>query len=100
MDTILDMRKVFLFPACFSLLPNDVVWDNNFLFCSCRVIALAYFLGKWRRSPIIMGGISLLFGAIDDAVLHTYGNSPEDKIEEWITFALSHARLYLSESYY
>ena len=26
------------------------------------------------------------------------GNFPADKIEEWTTFALSHARLYLSES--
>ena len=31
-------------------------------------------------------------------LLHSSGNYPADKIEEWITFALIHARLYLSES--
>ena len=34
-----------------------------------------------------------------NALLHASGNSPEYKIEEHITFALSHACLYLSESY-
>ena len=31
-------------------------------------------------------------------LLYSYGNSPADKIEKLITFALSHARLYLAES--
>ena len=32
-------------------------------------------------------------------LIHASGNSPEDKIEERITFDLSQARLYLAESY-
>ena len=35
---------------------------------------------------------------MDNAILHVYGHSPADKIEERITFALIHAGLYLSES--
>ena len=35
---------------------------------------------------------------MDNALLHASGNSPEYKIEERITFSLSHARLYLAES--
>ena len=35
---------------------------------------------------------------MDNALLHASGNYSEDKIEEWITFALIHARLYLAES--
>ena len=35
---------------------------------------------------------------MDNALLHEYEHYPEDKIEERITFALSHARLYLAES--
>ena len=30
--------------------------------------------------------------------LHASVHYPEDKIDEWITFALSHAHLYLAES--
>ena len=41
-----------------------------------------------------------LFSAMDNSLLHAAGNSPEYKIEEWITFALCHARLYLAESDY
>ena len=32
------------------------------------------------------------------ALLHASGNYPADKIDERITFALHHARLYLAES--
>ena len=35
---------------------------------------------------------------MDNALLHVSGHSSADKIEERITFALSHARLYLAES--
>ena len=35
---------------------------------------------------------------MDNDLLHVSGHSPADKIEERITFALIHARLYLSES--
>ena len=45
-----------------------------------------------------MGAIYLCFSTMDNALLHKSGHSPADKIEERITFALSHARLYLSES--
>ena len=33
-----------------------------------------------------------------NSLLHASGHSPADKTEERITFALSHARLYLAES--
>ena len=46
----------------------------------------------------IMDAISLLLGAMDNDLLHASGHSPADKIEERVTFALSHARLYLFES--
>ena len=45
-----------------------------------------------------MDAISLWLSTMDNALLHTSGNSPADKIEERITFDLSHARLYLAES--
>ena len=35
---------------------------------------------------------------MDNAILHASGNSPADRIEERITFALSHACIYLFES--
>ena len=37
---------------------------------------------------------------MDNDLLHASGHSPADKIEERITFALSHACLYLAESDY
>ena len=46
-----------------------------------------------------MDAISLWFSEMENALLHESGISPEDKIEEQITFALCHARLYLTESY-
>ena len=35
---------------------------------------------------------------MDNSLLHAYGHYPENKIEEQIDFASSHARLYLAES--
>ena len=35
---------------------------------------------------------------MDNALLHASVDYPADKIEEWITFDLSHIRLYLFES--
>ena len=35
---------------------------------------------------------------MDDSILRAFGRSLADKIEERITFSLSHARLYLDES--
>ena len=45
-----------------------------------------------------MGKISLWFSAMDNALMHASGHSPVYKIEERITFAFSHAHLYLAES--
>ena len=59
MDTILDMKKVFLSSVCFRLLPTDVAWDNIFLFCSCLVIALAYPFGKMALVTAIIDAIYL-----------------------------------------
>ena len=95
MDTILDMKKN-LSSVCFLLLPTDVAWDNIFSFCSCRLISLAYFFGKMAPVTTIMDEIYLRFSATDNALLHASGLSPEDKIEERISFALYHARLYLT----
>ena len=97
MDTILDMKTYFLPSVFFSLLPTDVAWDNIFI-CSCWVIALAYYFGKLRRSPTIMGGEKLWSGTMDNALLHVSEHSLADEIEEWITFALSYVFLYLVES--
>ena len=47
----------------------------------------------------IMDAISLWFSAMENDLLHESGISPEDKIEEQITFALCHARLYSTISY-
>ena len=84
--------------VCFHLLPTDLVGDNIVFLCSCRVIALAYVLGKMVSVTAIIDSISLLFSLMDNAPLHASGLYPADKIEERINFALSHARLYLSES--
>ena len=46
-----------------------------------------------------MDAISLLFSSMDNSLLRAAGHSPEDKIEERITFALCYARLYLTVSY-
>ena len=98
MDTILDMTKVFLYYIYFSLLLTDVAWDNIFLFCSCRVTSLAYVFGKMAPVTAKIDAISLWFSTMDNALLHESGHSLAYKIEERITFALSHACLYLSES--
>ena len=71
---------------------------GRILFGSCRVVALAYYFGEIAPVTAIMGGISLWFGAIYNSLLHASGYSPADKTEERITFALIHARLYVSES--
>ena len=70
-----------------------------FFFCSCQVITLAYSFGKMVPVTAIMDAISLLFRAMDNALLCASLLSPEDKIEEQIPFALCHARLYLTVSY-
>ena len=67
-------------------------------FFSFWVIALAYCFGKMAPVTAIMDTISLSFSEMYNALLHESGHLPADKIEERITFALSHAHLYLSES--
>ena len=57
-----------------------------------------HFFGKMAPVTAIMNAIYSLFDAMDNALLYVSGNYPADKIEERITFALIHARLYLSES--
>ena len=84
--------------VCFRLLPIDVAWDNIYLFCSCRVIALAFSFGKMAPVAAIMDGIYSWFSAIDNSLLYASEHSPADKIEERINFFLRHARLYLAES--
>ena len=59
---------------------------------------LAYCFGKMAPVTAIMYEISLWFNAIDNALLHASVHYSEDKTEEQITFVLSHACLYLSES--
>ena len=95
MDTILYMKKS-LYSVCFSLLRTDVAWDN--IVFLCQVIALAYFLGEMAPVTAILDSIYLRLGAMDNALLRESRHSPEDKIEERITFASSHARLYLFKS--
>ena len=69
-----------------------------FFFCSCLVIALAYFFGKMAPATSIIDEISLYFSAMDNALLHASGHSTADKIEERITFALSHhVYIYLNQ---
>ena len=68
------------------------------LFYSCQGIALAYCSGKMAPVTAIMDIISSLLSAMDITLLHASGISPKDKIEEQITFALSHSRSYLFES--
>ena len=44
MDTILDMKKVFLYYVCFCLLPKDVAWGNIFLlFMSGNCIGILFW---------------------------------------------------------
>ena len=52
--------------------------------------------GEMATVTAIMDAIYLSFSAMDNDLLRASGYSPADKIEEHITFALSHARLYLS----
>ena len=53
------IRQKQLSSVCFRLLPTDVVWENIFLFCLCRVIALAYCFGKMALFTAIMDAILL-----------------------------------------
>ena len=57
MDTILDMKKVFLSSVCFCLLLTDFAWDNIFFFCLCWVIALECRFGKMAPVTAIMDEI-------------------------------------------
>ena len=96
METILDITKVFMSSVCFSLSPTDFSWKKNLLFMSANCIGI--FFVKIAPVAAIMDAISLLSGSMDNAPLHVSAHFPDDKIEEWMTFSLSHARLYLAES--
>ena len=98
MDTLLDTTKVFLSSVCFLLLPTDDAWDSIFFFCSCLVIPLAYYFRKMAPITAIMDAIYLWFSAMDNDLLHASVHSLSNKTEVRITFDLSHAHLYLSES--
>ena len=73
MDTILDTPKVFLSSVWFRLLLDDVAWGGK-LFCSCRVISLAYYFGQIVPVTAIMGEIILLFSAMDNSLMRTSGH--------------------------
>ena len=49
-------------------------------------VRVGYYIGIlfWKMLPVtaIMDAISLLFSAMDNALLHAYRLSPEDKTEE------------------
>ena len=81
METILDMTKWFLAYVCFCLLLTDDAWDNIVLLCSGRVIAFVYLFGKMALVTFIMDAFYLLFSAMYNALLHTSGHYPADKIE-------------------
>ena len=95
---IIGCDKSFSVFSLFSLISNRCcMWQ--FFFGSCQVITFAYRFGKMVPFTAIMDAISLWFSAMDNALLCASGLYPKDKIEEWITFALCHARLYLTVSY-
>ena len=55
MDTILDMKKVFVSSVCFSLLPTDVAGDHFFiLFISGNCIGICF--GKMAPVTNYNGG--------------------------------------------
>ena len=92
------IKKVF-FLLFFFIYYWLMLYGTIFFFCSCRVIALPYFYGKMAPFTAILDAISPWFSAMYNYLLRVSGVYPADKIEERITFALSYARLYLSESY-
>ena len=96
MDTILDMPKT-IYPYSVLVYYEPMLHGKLFWFLSGNCIGV-FLLGKQHGSPTIMGAISLCFGTMSNALLLASVHSTADKIEERITFALSHAGLYLSES--
>ena len=73
--------------------------EQYVFFSSFKVILLAYFFGKMAPVTAITYAIYLWSSTIYNALLHASGHFQYYKIEEQINFALSDARLYLSESY-
>ena len=59
---------------------------------------IGIFFGKMAPVTNHDGGTYLLFGAMDNDLMHESGHSQADRIEDWVIFALSHVRLYLAES--
>ena len=91
--------KIFPVFCLFFVFTDWCCMGQYCFFCLCQVIELAYIFGKRAPFTAIMDAISLWFSAMDNALLRASRNFPADEIEEWITFALSHACLYLAESY-
>ena len=98
MDTMLDMTKKSVF-CLFPFITDRCCMGKYFflLFMPGNFIDICF--GEMAPVVAMMGAISLLFSTMDNALLHASGNPPVDKIEDRITFALRHARLYLFESY-
>ena len=61
--------------------------------------SIGIFFGNMATVTAIIDKFYLCFSVMDNALLHASRNSPKDKIEECIHFALSHTRLYLAELY-
>ena len=98
MDTILNMKTVFLSSICFHLLLNNVTWDNIFLlFMSGNCIGM-FFGGNGACHCHNGCNFFMIQCGRYNSLLHASGHSQADKIEERNTFALRHARLYLAES--
>ena len=97
MDTILDKKKYFCLPfvlVYYRLMLHGTIFLPLFVSGNC----IGLYFGKMAQVIAIMDAVSLQFSEMDNSLLNAYGRSPVDKIEERITFAMSHARLYLSES--
>ena len=90
--------KSFSIFYLFLFITDWYCMGQYFFFCSCRIISLAYCFGEMTPVTAIMGEIYSWFITTDNDLLHASGNSAAYKIEQRITFALSHAHLYLSES--
>ena len=83
---------------CLFLFITDRCCMGQYLFLFMSGNCIGIFFGKMAPFTAIMDAIHLWFSVIDKALLHASEHSLADKIEERITFDLSHARLYLAKS--
>ena len=49
MDTIVDIKNVFLFSVCFHLLTTGVAWDTIFF---VHVVKLHWHIFFWKIAPV------------------------------------------------